>query len=228
MKKSMTFLGAITVSAGMLFTACKSSDSNAVGKDEKSTSIFSKDEIPGRYGIKSGIIHYNYKMSPMDGKQIVTFDDNGEKLLTNIQMNMMGQKTQTNSLQKDGYIYTWQDGATTGQKMKLDLNQDINYQNLSDSVKKMFEIEKMGTETVMNKPTDIYSMNMKQYNGKGKAYIWKGIPLKTEVNVQGMNMVITAESLEENPSIPANAFDVPADVTFTETSMKNLQLKEVK
>ncbi|MBK7038339.1 MAG: hypothetical protein IPH42_18930 [Bacteroidetes bacterium] len=97
---------------------------------------------------------------------VVYFDDYGEKELnrTSSKMSIMGQNIQNvnNNLLKDGWSYTWEDGKTTGNKMHLKDVMDpseMNFDKMSEEMKKEFGVKKVGTETIMGKKCDKYEMN---------------------------------------------------------------------
>ena len=213
MKKTLKFVGLLALGSVLTFTSCKSGgDSGKPGATSSEKAIEALEN--GKFEMKSGIINYRYDMMGMNGKQIVTFDDYGKKMLTEIVMSMMGKEIKSHSLLKDGYMYTWQDGDSKGMKMAITPEQDVNFRNLSDSIKKAMSIEKVGSEQILGKSTDVYSMKMKDMGALGKVYIWKGLTLRTDVEAQGMKMNIVAEDLKENADVSAASFELPAGITF--------------
>jgi len=55
-----------------------------------------------------------------------------------------------------------------------------------------------------------------------KMWMYKGLVLKSESTAWGMNITETATSVDENASIPANAFEVPSGIHISEISGQGL------
>ncbi len=196
--------------------------SNSTENDGSSSSDDSK-----RYKIESAIVTSKITNSMVQGDitTVVYFDDYGEKELnrTSSKMSIMGQNIQNvnNNLLKDGWSYTWEDGKTTGNKMHLKDVMDpseMNFDKMTEEMKKEFGIKKIGTETMMGKKCDKYEMN-KDGMGNGNFWLWKNIPLKSETTISGMQLKIEVIDLNENPNFEKGQFDVPTTVTFTEMNM---------
>ncbi len=54
--------------------------------------------------------------------------------------------------------------------------------------------KEIGSEKFLGKPTDIWEI--KQMGTK--AWVWKGVPLKTELNMMGMKINVVATKISEN------------------------------
>lgn len=206
-----------------IFISCSDSNSktseNAV--EDNSTEI----AAGGRYDLKSGIVTSKNTSSMMTGDMttILYFDDHGKKSATESinKISVMGQniETHTKTIVIDDMMYSWEVGAKTGTKMKLDMTanaEQMDYKNLSKEMMEQFKMNKIGSETVMGKKCDVFEMNSQGL--QGKYYIWDNIAMKSETNIGGMNMVVEVTDLKENPSIPASTFAIPSDVTFTDMS----------
>jgi hypothetical protein len=77
-------------------------------------------------------------------------------------------------------------------------------------------IKKEGTETLLGKTCDKFSMNYEKMKTKANYSVWKGIALKTEMDMMGMKVNMIATKLEENATIAADKFEVPAGVNIKE------------
>ena len=171
----------------------------------------------GKYGIKSGILEYKTQMMGMDVKQVNTFDDYGQKQLQEMAMEMMGTKMHNKTIIRDGFIYNLDLIKKTGTKIPLtDINQksDIDFENLTEELMKDMNIKKIGTEVFLGKTCDKMSIDYKEIQMKGTYLVYKGVPLSMDSEIGTMKMKMTAEKFEENPSIPADKFDIPADIVF--------------
>lgn len=214
-----------------LFTSCNNTKTNADTEVEVSESteqpVAEKiaDAVNGeRYGIKSAIVESEMNMEKM-GKVVTTkyFDDYGKVEFNKYAtlMSVMGKEinSTSNSLMKDGYMYIWQDGATSGTKMKIDASKfdpkNGDFDKLTKEMKDKMKIKDEGTAEVFNKTCKVISLTM-DGNISGKSYTWKGITLKSEFGKDGHNMITEVKKLDESPSFAANQFEVPANVTFKE------------
>ena len=66
----------------------------------------------------------------------------------------------------------------------------------------------------MEKNCTIYSFSAEKM--QGKIWQWKGVPMKSEMNIMGQTVTTTVTKVEENPTFPAGTFDVPSGITFIE------------
>jgi len=218
----------LVLSAVFLFTACKNSATTTESEsDEAKTETAASDAYKGRYEFKSGVLETQTSMMQMGTANIkMTFDDYGKTQLTEsaVSMDMMGKKinTLTKSLMKDGYIYTWAEpsmGAATKMKMSADKfdEKNMDFNALTEEMKKRFQIKEEGGETIDGKTCKVFSFTTEGM--KGKTWVWKGVPLQSEMSVSGQTITSKFLRLEENPSLPASTFELPAGVTFNEVNL---------
>jgi hypothetical protein len=80
---------------------------------------------------------------------------------------------------------------------------------------KDMNIKKIGTEVFLGKTCDKMSIDYKDIKMKGTYLVYKGIPLSMDSEIGTMKMKMDAEKLVENPNVPADKFDIPADIVFT-------------
>lgn len=181
--------------------------------------VAAADTPKGKYALKSGIVVYNTQMMGMDVKQTLYFDDYGTKEAQEVSMEMMGVKMHQVTISKDGFIYTLDMEQKTGTKVAAPtgLAQNIDFQNLSEEMAKDMELKKLGTEEFLGKTCDKMSIDYKKMSMKGTFLVYKGVALKSETDMGSMKMNLVAEKFEENPSIPSEKFDIPADIKIMES-----------
>ena len=210
----------LIIGIAVLFTACKNktaSEPNSVVSEIK--------EAVTNDGLKSAIYETETEMPGGMGTTStkITFDDYGKKSKTEIKSSMSfggkSMNTSSTSLMADGYVYSWQTGAKTGTKFKLDKSKfdPSNMADITDEMKKKLNYKDEGTETVNGKECKVASYTTEQM--KGKMWMWKQVPVKMEMSMMGKVMTSNLKNLEENPSLPSGTFDVPADVEFKEMNL---------
>ena len=217
MKTNKLITLALLASATLLFS-CKSKTSETAATSENPAA--SETSTPkGKYAIKSGIVQYKTEMMGMEVMQTLTFDDYGKKEATDVEMEMMGVKIHTVNLTKDGFIYNLDMVKKTGTKSpEVNMaNASIDFENLTEEMVKEMELKKLGTEEFLGKTCEKMSIDNKKMGMKGTFLVYKGVALKSETDLGSMKMNLLAEKFEENPAIPAAKFEVPADITITET-----------
>ncbi len=184
-------------------------------QDGKATDATSETGPKGKYTLKSGIVEYKSTMMGFDASQTLYFDDYGNKEVTESHMDIMGTKTTNVMLAKDGTMYNFDPENKTGMKSPSmpQMNQ-LNFEALTDEVTKEWNLKEEGKETFLGKECIKYSMNNPNMNMKGTYWVWKGIALKTEVEMATSGMVMEATNIQENVAVPAEKFEIPADIVF--------------
>ena len=71
------------------------------------------------------------------------------------------------------------------------------------------------TEEIMGKTCDKYTMDDPALKMKSTYSVWNGIPLKSEIDMAGVKATVTTTKIEENASIPAEKFEIPAYKVFS-------------
>ncbi len=174
-----------------------------------------KSEAGGKFGIKSGIVTYKTDMMGFEASQTLYFDDYGALEANEIVMEIMGTKMRTHTITKDGYTYNFDPEKKTGSKIALSSSPaQIDFNDLSEEIIKEWNLKEGGEETFLGKECVKYSADHKDMNMKGYYWVWKGLVLKMEMDMATSRMVMEAVSLEENPKVPAEKFEVPADIQF--------------
>lgn len=210
--KNKLFVFAILASFSILFSCTsKTSETNAAIENQAAAESATPK---GKYAIKSGIVQYKTEMMGMEVMQTLTFDDYGKKEATDVEMEMMGVKMHTVNLTKDGFIYNLDMVKRTGTKSPaVNLaNSSIDFENLSEELVKDMDLKKLGTEEFLGKTCEKMSIDYKKMSMKGTFLVFKGVALKSETDMGSMKMKLIAEKFEENPTIPAEKFEVPSDI----------------
>ena len=214
----------LTLAAGMtLFFSCgggsdKKTDDKDTSKTEK------KDEMPAdaKYGVKTAIVDYEMETMGMKMTQTLYIDEWGKRESTEVlsEMEMFGQKIKTHNLEfiKDGYKYSMDLEKKMGNKIKMVAppKEAIDWNKLTDEIMKKMNIKKEGSENICGVNCDIFSIDYKEMQMKGKNWVYKGISMKSEMTAMGIPVKLKAVKFQENVAIPADKFEVPKDVKITE------------
>ena len=216
--KMNNFIAVIILISTFIIASCNSKPSNQSSTVPENKAETTKETSKGKYAIKSGIVEYKAQMMGMDVKQILTFDEYGQKEITEVIMDMMGAKTHSVTLNKDGYQYQYDLVQKTGTKSRFYGNGslDLDFENMSKEMIKDMNLKKEGTADYLGKTCEKMSVDYQKMQMKGNFLVYKGVALKMDVDMGSMKVNLAGEKFEENPSIAANKFEVPADVTITE------------
>jgi len=218
----------------MLFFAACNKENKPVDEGKSTSAEQSKVEAVKRYQIKSGIITYDIVNSMMKGKmtQVLYFDDYGakESRETITEFSMMGQTIKSHKIGffKDGYMYELDLEKKTGGKFKgvMPGGGEMDLSKFSKEMMKEYNVKKVGTETIIGKECDVNSMEYAKMNMKGTIYMWQGLTLKSDVDMGKIKVKTVATKFEENVSIPASKFEVPADFTIEDMDAKMEEFKK--
>lgn len=184
------------------------------------------------YGVKSGV--YTMSMAFGDNEMITEyyFDNYGLKT-AQVQegggMMGMGQEGKTRTItDKDGATIRINDEAKTATKFPAGGpmggfgggRAQINWNNLTDQVKKDNNIKELGKETIAGKECTKYSMTTEGFQGPQEQTVWiyKGIQLKNEMSSDFGTFGATCKKFEEK-DVPASMFEVPAGIKVEEFDM---------
>ena len=93
----------------------------------------------------------------------------------------------------------------------------INWNNLTDQVKKDNNIKELGKETIAGKECTKYSMTTEGFQGPQEQTVWiyKGIQLKNEMSSDFGTFGQTCKKFEEK-AVDASMFEIPAGVKVEE------------
>lgn len=203
----------------LLIAMCAVSCKNKTTDKSKPADV--KDEtsavavkVKDKYSVKSGIVEYKSNVMGFDAKQTLYFEDNGATEATVTDMDVMGTKVQTVTVTKEGYVYNFDPANKTGSKTPVMSSASVNFEDLSDQVVKDWNLKKEGKETLLGKECEKYSMDNQSMSMKGYYWVWKGITLKMDADMSTVKMLMEATSIQENVNIPAEKFEIPADIVF--------------
>jgi len=181
-----------------------------------------------RYEIASAIVKKTSVVKVQGMEQNLSsvqyFADYGMKESTEVNMNVMGQSFSVFTMIKDGYVYSA--NMTMGQGTKINMANiddynNVNFLNLTDEVKKKYQIQDNGVEQVLDKPCKRYEMSftMQGQNVQATVWVWQGITLKSKMNMGGTTAEEEATEIQAGAAIPNEKFELPAGITFTEMTM---------
>lgn len=189
------------------------------GQDAKdSTKVETKEKTGKRYGAEVGSVTYKMETMGIPTTIEMYWKDFGAISASVSTMEMMGVKTITTNVIKDGYSYSFNNQTKDGQKVKTNPNgsEQLNYNELDEQIMKNFNMKKLANEKVMDKDCEVYSMD---YSGvKSKTWVWQGIAIKMESEAMGIPVKMTATKIQEGVEPPATIFELPKDITFKEIS----------
>ena len=182
------------------------------------------------YGVKSGVITMSMDMM---GNEMITetyFDDYGLKTAQVSEGGFMGGEGKTRTItDKDGAQIRINDAEKTATKfpaggmgMGMGGNRpQINWNNLTDQVKKDNNIKELGKETIAGKECTKYSMTTEGFQGPQEQTVWiyKGIQLKNEMNMGDFGAFGSTCKKFEEKAVDAAMFEVPAGVKVEEFDM---------
>jgi outer membrane lipoprotein-sorting protein len=216
-----------------LLIACGGNDTDTAGDAAKDTTAAATTASSGStesttgssagkmYEVKSGM--YEMKNSMMEGMvQTIYFDDYGAKQATFSTAEMMGVKTENVQITKDGWNVSYDVKSKKGSKMKVPAAAGSSLvpklSDLTDELKAKYEYKELESKTILGKETMGYSMNA--MGMKVKAWTWNNIPLYMEMDMgQGAPVIMEVTKLETDIDVPADKFEVPADVTVEEIDL---------
>jgi len=181
------------------------------------------------YGVKSGIITMSMDMM---GQEMITetyFDNYGLLTAQVSEGGFMGNGGKTRTItDKDGSQIRIDDAAKTATKMPSFGGMgggmgrpNVNWNNLTDQVKKENNIKEVGKETVAGKECTKYTMTMDMMGQSMEQTVWiyKGIMLKNSMATEMGDFGQTCTKFQENVEIKADMFTVPAGVKVEEMDM---------
>ncbi|HQV76940.1 MAG TPA: hypothetical protein PLJ42_01070 [Chitinophagales bacterium] len=207
------------------FTACKNNATTTNGEQANTASNTSGAGVSDILSSTPSLLYESETVMPQGmgtTKAKVYIDDNGKKFrmeaVTSISFGGKSMNTISNSLKLDEYVYTWSNMGKNGNKIKVNPSEidpnTTDFASLTEDMKKKFSLKEEGSETINGKNCTIYSFSAEKM--QGKIWQWKGVPMKSEMNIMGQTVTTTVTKVEENPTFPAGTFDVPSGITFIE------------
>jgi len=180
----------------------------------------SKKVIPsGKYLLKSGIIVMEGDTKGSRTLTTLYFDDYGNKEMTETIGEMSGVSINSRVINAGGYIYNLDLEKNTGTKQSIataGTTGGIDFSKINEKMMTDLGLTKSGTDTILERVCDVWIMDMPRMKMKGKYYVWKNIPLKSEVEVNGLTVEMHVVVIDENPKLPASTFEPPMSMEIEE------------
>ncbi len=169
-----------------------------------------------KYPFKSGIIEYKCEGN-RTGTETMYWDEYGHK---EYHIRNLETKTSTEvekSVEHILYIgvemYSWEDGKEAGMKIKnpiletMEEDPNMTWEQLSKNVLTNLGYKKVGSETVAGKKCEVWQ-------GMSKAWIWKGLTIKTDANILGVKITQTATDINTGARVSSSKFELPDNIEF--------------
>jgi hypothetical protein len=168
-----------------------------------------------RYQFKSGKVVYK-SSGTMVGTETMYFDNYGmlEVKNTKVVMELMGtkQETDTKVLMTGNVIYSIDNNTGNANKMINPLASMFpeggDLEKIGDELMKNMGGKKIGSETITGKDCEIWVIEKMM----SKVWVWESIPMKTVVNMMGMNLTQVATSVEVDIDVSAEEFKIPKGI----------------
>ena len=165
-------------------------------------SIFHAQAQTGKHPlVESGMIQYVFS-GDFAGKETVYFDhfgtlENHLKILTSLSKNENSKSRII--INNERKLET---NLTTG-KYSISKNNNFNndgFVNETEQILQAGHFKKSGSETIAGKVCGKYLGNM------GTLYVWRGIILKSEIDIAGKKLIKTAVMVDTLSSVPKDKF----------------------
>ncbi len=212
----------------LFFFACNESTTNNEDKKdtEQTETTNSETTFSKKYPFEAGIIKYESSAMGMQTSLDLYFKDYGKVECSISEMDMAGTKMIMKSITKDGYLYALNMNEKRGTKMKTDSDFSSFRIDVEMLEEKLMQNggQKLGTEEVLGRTCQIYSMS--QDGANSKIWIWETMMLKMETEQNGMTMTMEAKSIEETTNFPKGIFDIPADFNITDEAEMNMDIDD--
>lgn len=175
-----------------------------------------------KYTLKSGTVTFETSMNAggttIKSRKVLYFDDYGNKeSQEEFTTNPVSGKEALSSVHfvKDGYMYTYSPEYKTGSRSKLQgQGVEMKFDMNEAETMKDKKFQKLSDQQVCGKDCQGYSIETP--SGVMQVYGWNNIMLKNKLSGNGMSSETIAVKFEENTTIPAGKFEVPADVKITD------------
>ncbi len=225
-------VGLLLLSALVLVSGCsKKSDSAKPGILTESSS----SSIPRRYDVQSGIVTYEpLVIMGIKSASTLYFDDYGRREAREsvTDSNIMGMKSHEKKVDiTDGdYMISYEaekivNGKDETSKVatKTDLRKFKEMAmkmgaEIGEQMKKDLDYREEGTEVIAGVTGTKYSISLNKEKKEQRVYgvLYKKISLKSQMG----GIIIKAAKIEENASVPAAKFEVPAGYTIKEVNLE--------
>jgi hypothetical protein len=169
------------------------------------------------YPVKSAYIEYVHSGSST-GTETMYMDNNGKASArySELTTKSLGSTTKTNQIviQKDSVFYTIDMDKKTGIKQTIHIDpKDVEkWTKTAEEIWTDMGFKKTGEEVLLGKKCDIWE------GMSSKIWVWQNFSLKTEMSLFGKS-VVEAKKIEVGGSIDKSKFDLPAGITWTESTL---------
>lgn len=220
---------ALLLLLSMVLLACGSEADDAAATDDADVAAEATgadsdgDAAAGRYKVESGMIEMTMDMVG-DATITTWFDDYGARQATYVTASVMGQSMSQVQIFEDGVLTSYNLMDSTGMRMRTNAAPSAwmptgtgdmpDIASIPDSLKQLYNLKEIGTETIAGEEAQGYSMS---YQGQAmKFWLWNNLPLRMTMDMGGQEMKIEATKVETNIDVPEEKFTVPAYVKITE------------
>lgn len=170
-------------------------------------------ETTKSYEIKSGIVRINTSVMGQTVESTTYFDNYGAVSASKSKTAVPGAgEIEVSTITKDGKTYVVIPSMKQVQESPVNLDESINYLQLTDEVMEKFNIKELGTETVCGKECKKYSEVITQQGQKVNAtvWVWKGFPMKSVISAAGIEITTEVVEFTENAFILPQTFEIPS------------------
>jgi len=180
-----------------------------------------------KFSLRSVIVNLK-STSPLAGSDVyvkIYIADSGKKYCSVTDTKLSYQEHEIVSTEisiaQDGYVYTYSPEKKTGIRYvnkKKSHPLSISFASLDVLQLESQGIEHTGTETILGKECEVFTLNKPELRMEGKYCIWQTIPLKYRTIIGDLDLEMVATRIEENVAIPKSIFKIPDDIKFTTLS----------
>ncbi len=222
MKKMYSFLMMVALIIAISTSSCNNAkegkESNTDSNNVTTTiKMDANSANVKKYSMKSGKVTSTAEVMGLTQNMITYFDDYGAKECIETSGEMMGRKQLNRTIMTKDFIYQLDILNKAGVKTKKSeaiFGADIDFSKVDEEMLQKQKMKRTGTENFLGRTCDKYTIDNEKI--KGYFLVWNNMPLKTEGEAMKMKIKIEASKIEENVSIPAEVFEVPADFKITE------------
>lgn len=168
------------------------------------------------YGIKSGIIEYNYTGSEV-GKSIMYFDEYGNKTAMKVDTKRGDEINKGWVISFKEYQYIFDPAKPNdGLKMKNPMIESLmkmdkqDYDKVAEDLYSKMGMKKSANEKFLDKDCVCFKGDM------GKVLTWNGILMLMDMNYGGMKSRQEVTSIKINVPVDEKYFEIPKNVKFSE------------
>lgn len=207
----------------LLVSCSQTKDKNEPVQKNDSTKQEQKQKPQsGKYSIKSATIELSFETegpARIKAKNILIFDDYGNKEYSELKTEP-GALMDVHQVQivNNGKYYSINMNEKTGSVSDSPLQPKLYFCEMNEAMKKDKNIKEEGGETILGKPTTIYSMNDVENDMKATYSVWQCIPIKIVVSAQGMTVKQTVTKIDETSPIDQAIFSPASDIKLTKIS----------